>query len=280
MQAGESGAESAVDTSEDLIGEGNEPEIKAVEPVIEPEQKPEPNDIDEDAGDDSSEEVKKKRRGGFKKKIEARDAEISRLNAELAKHQSPQQKSTETPSKKPLPADYQTYDDYVDALTDFKADQATKKILGERDNQIRESDAVREHKTKVQAYEAKTEDARKLYADYDEAIAEYDDVPVSPVVTAALVDSDMGPEVAYYLAKNPDEFDKINKPGIGILEVNKAIGRIEARIELGRKSEKAAVKTTKAPQPIVPIKGSAVSPKNLSDDDVDYEEYRRLRGYN
>ena len=99
--------------------------------------------------------------------------------------------------------------------------------------------------------------------DFDEVVFEMG-FPKSEVMTNAILDSEVGPQVAYYLANNPDEAEKIAElPPISAL---RAIGRLEAKFEAPPKKKAAAngthataagVKKAAAPPPapIEPVRG-------------------------
>lgn len=242
----------------------------------------ESQEIEKDSTNDQSDEANKpKRRGGFQKKIERLERELA---AERAAKIQPQYSSKEpdnATAKKPVQSDYQTYDDFIEALTDFKADLAADKKLNERDRQTSEQKQQEQWSQKVAAYNVQAAELRKTREDFDEVIAEAFADGATPQLQAALTDSEMGAAVALYLADNPDELDKLNSPALGIIAVNKIIGRIEAKIEVGKSSgEKAAVKMTKAPPPITPVKAKATSANTpeAAAEKGDYEAYRKARG--
>lgn len=111
-------------------------------------------------------------------------------------------------------------------------------------------------------YQNKVNEARDKYDDFDETIASLNNYPainghanVNNVITA-IRELDNGPDVAYYLTKNPAEFIEI---------LNKT--PLKAAMELGRRSsllEQPMVKNVKptSPPPIKNINGSGAPPKS------------------
>lgn len=194
----------------------------------------------------------KKPTSGFKKKIARLEAENAALRA--ASGEKPAAEAPKKPEQvvdgKPKLEDFPSHEDWAEALTDWKIEQK----LGEKDKQTRAVEVQNEFKAKVTSYEDKKTKAQETHADYDEVMSEFDDVPVNPAIHSALLDSDNGPEVAYYLATNPEEFAKVNDPKMGILAVNRMIAKIEAKIEMGseKKPEVAEVKKaiSAAPAPV------------------------------
>jgi hypothetical protein len=114
----------------------------------------------------------------------------------------------------------------------------------------------------------KVSEASKKYDDFDE-VAFAEDLPIAPAMAAAMRDSDLGPDVAYYLGKNPSEAQRISQlsPAAQVRE----IGKIEARLEM-----KPVRQPSKAPPPIDPVgSGKGSSSVNLeSMTQAEYEAYR------
>jgi len=161
---------------------------------------------------------------------------------------------------KPTPASFDTYDEYVEALTDWKVEQT-----------ISRQSSVKAQQTEVAVREAnwasKLEEARQTLPDYAEVVGS-SDVNIAPHVADALFDSDRGPELAYHMAQNPDYAERLNK-----------LSPVKAAIELGRLeaalSTPVAKPTTKAPAPVSPIRSAPARQTDLSK--VSMEEYVEMR---
>lgn len=245
------------------------------------------DDDDDQSDDDDSGKARKRKRGGFQKKISRLEAEVAELTAKLQK-QSPgdkdegksSEKSDDAPPKRPDPKDFKTYDEYTEALTDWKVDEKLRKAEEKRQTEAKKSDFKKAQETKVQRYEKGIEAAQEIYEDFDDVIEDYDG-PLTIGMQQALLDSDMGPQVAYYIAQNPKVGEKMAK--MTLVQINKEVAKIEARLE-AKQGDKAAdddKKTSKSPPPIDPVKGSSKSKKSV--EDMDYEEYlkerQKRRGY-
>ena len=63
--------------------------------------------------------------------------------------------------------------------------------------------------------------------DYDEVVG-LSEVVIAPHITDTILESDRGPEVAYYLAQHPDKAEAIN--AMSPIAAARAIGRIEASL--------------------------------------------------
>lgn len=269
-----SGAESAVETKEtetpDVIIEGYETEPKeqpkeeVKEPIdSEPEEEGEPDE------DDSKEEKqeRKSKKGGFTRKLEKYEQELAELKAKLADKEKVAETVDE--DKEPVDTDFEDYGEYIKAVAKWTVKQESKQ-LNERSQAEK---AQEELKQKAGAYTAKAAELAQSIPDYEE-VTENSDIVVTPLLRAALLDSDMGPEVAYYLAKNPDEGHKTEK--MGVVELNKFIGRIEAKLEM-QKQPVVQRKASKAPEPIKPLGSGKAKTPSLDDPDLPYEDYVALR---
>jgi hypothetical protein len=130
------------------------------------------------------------------------------------------------------------------------------------------------------AYRERVEKASEKYEDFEQ-VAYNQNLPISTVMGEAIVASDVGPEVAYYLGLNPAEAERIYR--LPPLLQAKEIGRLEAKVA----AEPPTRKVTNAPEPITPGKPrGATAPvvdttdpravKTLSMDEWGAAEERRL----
>jgi len=91
------------------------------------------------------------------------------------------------------------------------------------------------------------------------------DVSVSQPVTDAIIESDVGPQILYYLADNPDFARGLAEKSI--TSQLRAIGRLEAKFEkteAPKTSEKPPVaKKSNAPAPINPLRAGG-NPADIS----------------
>ncbi|MCU0949524.1 MAG: hypothetical protein MUC68_00345 [Burkholderiaceae bacterium] len=165
----------------------------------------------------------------------------------------------------PKREDFESYEAYLEAKADFRIAEQLKN-LESKVEQVRQQEAVLRRE---QTWEQRQQQAAKKYEDFaDVALA--DDLAITPVMAEAMKDSDLGPDVAYYLGKNPDEAERIAKlnPAAQVRE----IGKIEARLEL-----KPTKQPSKAPPPIEPLGGG----KGGSEPDLsrmsqaEYEAHRK-----
>ena len=292
-----SGVQNADDAPKDdrdyvITGEDDESEKAALAQKAEDEAE---KQVDEDADDDGEEDEdddegeddqsdedsgkpRKRKRGGFQKKIARLEEEkeywrqkaLETPETKREKGKSSEKKAEDDTPKRPDPKDFETYDEYSEALTDWKVEEKLRKRDEDRQTEQKQSEFKAAQQSKVERYEEGIAEAQKLHDDFDEVIEDYDG-PLTIGMQQALLDSDIGPQVAYYIAQHPKVGEKMAK--MSILQINKEVAKIEARLERQQGDDEGAAdkKTTKAPPPITPAKGTSKNKK--SPDDQSYEEY-------
>lgn len=127
-------------------------------------------------------------------------------------------------------------------------------------------------------WQKKQADFIKSKPDYVEKVQRNIHLPITNDMREAIVDSDMGPEVAYYLADNPDRAIAISQ--MSGFAAAREIGRIEARLEADKAKPAPAV--SKAPAPVPTIEASepsiAVKPDSPeSDEKWNADEWAKRR---
>lgn len=163
---------------------------------------------------------------------------------------------------------YDNFDDYVAAKAAYIADQRIESTLTERERrQTAEREATERTKT-VESWNKRVEKATAEMPDFEEVIAS-SEVPMTEPMQQAIMESDVGPKLAYYLANNPDEARDIARMSpIGAI---RTLGRIEERL-----SKPAEKKPTSAPAPLTPISGSAKVSKDPSEmSQAEFEKWRK-----
>lgn len=162
-------------------------------------------------------------------------------------HLKPQQESPpapKEPEKVKTLADF-NYDEaeYAAYVRTGSAAEAVKAARAE----IEKAAAERERQKRQDAFAARERDFAKKNPDYMEVTRDAS-VPISTELAAAIIESDDGPELAYYLAKNVEVAEAlVNLPERALA---REIGRIEARLAYERKAaEEAKKRVSRAPAP-------------------------------
>lgn len=173
------------------------------------------------------------------------------------------------PQGKPTPDKFQDYGEYVEALTDWKTDQALQKHASKLEQRT-------QAETRQTTWQKAQDEFRASTPDYDEVIASADDVPVKPHVFEALQEA-KNPALAYHLAQNPDVLARLNQ--MDTRAVDREIGRLEASISKPAASSAAPPRTTSAPPPVKPVSQGRSNLVDLNKANMDeYVEQRRKEG--
>ena len=220
-------------------------------------------------------ELTKQREDARKEAQTAREAQqaLEKRLAEIEGRLNPQEQPQQDDGK-PDRAQFTDAFEYAEKLAEWSAKQA----LAKRDLEEAEKAAKQQQEQTVKSWQERLSKTKQVYEDFDEVVAE-SPVAVSDQVRDAILESDIGPELVYYFAKNPDVVEKIS--GMNVLQALKEVGRIEAKLEKPNdKPVEKPVQVSKAPPPISPIKGTA-SADNLFDSNGEFTgtpaQYRELR---
>lgn len=232
-------------------------------------------------GEETPPEQRPKKKNGFKKRIDKLNLRNSELQNEAEYWKAKATAKAEPENKvetkkadiagKPKEDQFETHAEYVEALTDWKVDQKDAKRAADS----KQAEIKTAYDNQLKSYQERRKEFEKTHEDFKDVLSEVDDVRMSLTVQGAILESENGPELAYELAKNPEEFKRIC--ALSPEQANRAIGRFEAKLKSQSSEElKTETKTTKAPLPIKPIGSKAGHVKTLSDE-MPYEEWVKMR---
>jgi len=231
--------------------------------------------------DDEEPETEKPGRGSSRvRKIDRLTRENEMLRAQLAAAAQPRPpaepaKPPEAPGKPKL-QDFETLEQYQEALTDWKLDQreAQKKAEAEKV-------AAKSAEEKLQAaWKSSEKTARAAHPDYDEVI---DSVaqPEGPGVYAArqaMLEDEAGAEILYYLGTHRDELRRIAAlPPVSAIA---AIGKLSATLTKPSEAGNGKPKVSGAPKPPPALSRPAkTSSDSVNDEEVarDFKRWNRAR---
>lgn len=188
------------------------------------------------------------------------EAERDQLREQLARQTQTQQPSVQ--SGEPKPEQFQTYEEYLDKLTDWKVDQKLANL--------QEVSAQQRRAIEQQAHESTVRDnlikAADKYDDFEEVVTN-PNLSVTPVMAEAMGESEIGGELAYYLGTHPKEAEEI--ASLSSVAQVKAIDRLEAKL-------KTPPKVSEAPAPAQVVgKGKAAQTLDLNTASLD--DYMKMR---
>ncbi len=236
------------------------------------------NDDSEETSVDTETETVKKPKKGFERRIERFNQKLSQKDQEIeywkkaamgGNHREVQPEQTVQVTEKPQFADFNDIETYTEALTDWKVQKVLESVS-----------QTQQVKSVVDSYTTRLNEFRKETPDFqdvmDEFVEEYGDRPVPEIVQVAM-ESEVGPQIAYYLAKNTDEVDRIANlpPHRRLLE----LGKLEDRLSQSKvkKTEQVTKKVSNAPEPIKSVKGTGKIDSNDIYADLPYEQWVKVR---
>lgn len=226
----------------------------------------------------------------------AQIADLQRRLAALQTTPPPSSPTTPEPVKidvgpKPKEEDFKTFGEYLEARDVYNE----KAILARVEAERKVSDAARaakdqadaaarDHQQRESTFQTRFNAARAKIENFDAIIQAGANLPVGPMMTEAIKDSEVGPEIMVYLAQNPQEAERIAALGPG--PQIKAIGRIEERI--ASKASAPEPKQTPAPAPVVakPVSKAPAPPATVGGsptkstvdlNEADFATYKAVR---
>jgi hypothetical protein len=231
----------------------------------------EAEDQEEEKGKAKSQKGVAKKIGKLTKRLSLKDQEIEALKQELAKHSKPASETSQeskeatkpVDSDEPDPDNFDSHKEYVKAVTKWTLEQDKKAEQAKAQEEQKKSESQKvldTHNQRVQEFMTKASDYKDVVTDFLEDYGSQ----VSAALEHLVVTSELGPQITYELAKNPQEFERLSKLDYAALA--KEIGKIEGR--LSEKSEPSAPEkkiVSSAPRPLTPVntKGSSGPKKSI-----------------
>lgn len=268
-------AEFSLDTYRQTRGEVPAPaeeEKPSEAPAEQPEAKTEPESEtgnEEQEHDEEGEQPKKK--GGFQRRIDKLTRERAEMAARIAELEAKAggekpAAAAPQPQGKPSVENFDTYDAYVEALADWKFEQ---RAAADRQRE-EEAKTQAQQKDKLTAWGEKVKAAAGKYDDFEE-VAYNPAVSITPAMQEAILDSPVGPDLAYWLGSHPQEAARISD--LSPVSQARELGKIEASLAT---PETKKTKPSAAPAPIKPV-SAAAAPSTKKPEAMSYEEYRQWR---
>lgn len=140
--------------------------------------------------------------------------------------QKPPEKPQEQPkNERPILDQFEDYDEYIEAITDWKTEQAIEKREQKRAESDKQAKAQQEQEATIRAYQERAAQLGK--PDFDQVVQS---IPVylGEATQVAIYTSEKGPEIAYYLGQNHQEAAQI--AGMTPHQQMLAVGRLEAKL--------------------------------------------------
>lgn len=235
----------------------------------------------------SPENLERDDKGKFRNPLQPRIDELTRARHTAEREAAFWRSRAETPAvsepkpEKPTADKFETYDAFLEALTDWKADEKVNAKFEARD--------------KASAERASAEQRASTWSDRkaafatempdNDAVMEASEVPIAHHVAEGLLESEEGPRIARHLNDHPDIAEKLN--AMTPTQAAREIGRLEVMLKPASASPVPEVqatppadkRSTKAPPPVKPIAQSKSASVDLGKASMDeYVEQRRKQG--
>jgi len=241
----------------------------------------EPEEPDEEDSESKPAAEQKKPKGGFQRKIERlqaqneqREQRIRELEAERQRYAPPpqQQQPAGPPRAEDYPNDYEAYNR---AVIRYEARQEIEQELKARVEAQRQYQEQKAQAEIDQRWYQGIGELRKNVADLEDTFEAVSHIIMPPWIEAAIKRDPNGAQLAYELARRPDEFQKIVEipnPLEGVSALGEFRGSIKQTAAAPRKV------ASDAPAPIRPVGQSASGTRvTRSLDELSYQDYKRAR---
>ena len=238
----------------------------------------EQTESDSDAEAEAEDKPKKR---GFARRVEKLNARIAAREQELEywknvalRGEQPQQTAQPQPAAadKPKFSDFNDLEAYTEAVTDWKLQRALQQV--QQQTQVQQLSQTYEQR--LTQYKAEVPDFDEVMTDF---VEDYGDMNVPEIVQVAM-ESNVGPQLAYYLAKNTEEVERIAKlpSHRRLLE----LGKLEDKLSQPKTQKPVAEpvkKVSAAPPPVKPVRGTGKveSSTDLSDPNLSYSDWLKRR---
>ena len=160
------------------------------------------------------------------------------------------------PTGEPKREQFDTYEAYIEARAEWKAEQKIEAKWKERDTKSQEDSSKAEQQKRAEDFRKRTKELAKEIKDFDEVMAEATsdpEAPVSRLFAEPINECDNPAAVLYHLAKNPEEAERI--ASLGAHKQAREIWALEAKL----KAEPPPKKPSNAPEPIAPVGGKVAA---------------------
>jgi signal recognition particle GTPase len=212
--------------------------------------------------------------------LERERAERQRLEAEIAKlrnSETPQVAPDKFPTLEQFGYDEGKFMAAVIARTQGMTEAAKAAARETAKEEIQAERNASRQQEAAKNWAKKQAEFIKSKPDYVEKVLEARTLPISREIQMELQESDLGPQIAYYLVENPEKAAAIMQ--LPLKEQLKEIGRIEARLESTKTPAKPAVSQAPPPAEKIESNESVVSVRvdTAESDGLSDREWTRRR---
>ncbi|MCK9370115.1 hypothetical protein M0R04_09445 [Candidatus Dojkabacteria bacterium] len=172
---------------------------------------------------------------------------------------------------KPASENFETEEEYLEALTDWKVEQKFKAAelkLAETSKPDKDKLAIEQAEKPYAELDEKLKVGYEKYTDFEEVVLN-EKLKLTDAMVDATLELQTPHEVLYYLGKHPEESKKISEMSIPRMAASLA------KIDLVLNAPKPAKKVSQAPEPISPVESNGIITKDPST--MPFKEYVKWR---
>jgi hypothetical protein len=193
------------------------------------------------------------------------EREASELRQIAMQREQPQVR--QAPQGEPKLDDFDNFDAYIAAKAEFIADRKINQTLTEREQRQQAERAQAAQRHTAESWNKRVSTAEAEMPDFHDVVAS-SDVPMSAPMQQAIMESDAGPKLAYYLATHPDEAEDI--ASMSPVATVRALTRIEDKLA------NQPMNVSRTPAPVSPVGVKAKADKDPSAmSDKEFADWRR-----
>lgn len=191
-------------------------------------------------------DVETKPKSGFERRVaklttKAREAEqeVAFWKAKALEAGKPAVSQPEPTNAKPTFDQYNDIEAYASAVSEWTANKVVNDVMSKREQE-------RSGRKVQDTYLQRVADFKKTTPDFDEVFEDLEDVTLAPELVQGIMDSDVGPQLAYHLARNLDTVQRLNalSPHRRLIE----LGKLEVTVA-GKPAAAGGPKVSRAPAP-------------------------------
>ena len=245
-------------------------------PKVPPDPVDDPDE--EEEGEEQTEEQEQPRpvkRNGYKIKIEKLQQKVAEL--EMERRYAAMQQQAQQPQQQQRPAnaepkqeEFADYEQYDNARIEYRVAQA----LNAREKQMQQQREQQQEQEKEQGWRQRVGQFRNEVQDFDDVLGNVDHIEIPRPLQTAIMEDEMGPRLAYELARQPEVFEKIARQP-SLLAGVKALGEFKA--SLTAKAAPPRKPVSNAPEPIRPVANGANGTVHKSLDQLPLADYIKVR---
>lgn len=256
------GEVSPEETGDDVIEESSTSESE--EPPAEPEGPKEPKGVQKRINELTANWREEQRQ---REQLQNQLFELQRQMLDRKEPEAP--KEQPSPRVEPKVEDFSTYEEFMDARADWRAEQKFTEQIQAWEAQQQTKAQAESFAERQREFDAKAASFAESHPDFD-TVARNPRLPVTQDMAEVLNISEKGPEVLYHLGQNPAEAARIAQ--LPAAQVGLELGRIEAQLSALQPNTQ-----TGAPSPIEPLTDGSGSTRAKDPDQMSMSEWVEWR---